>query len=183
MFKNPFKWFGIKTNQKQSKRQLPPGFNDNVLALDSGHKVTGKLKIKLLDSNGKLKEEFIVNNLVVTKGKEFIAACMEAAGPTNGLMSHMAMGIGTTAAIIGDEDLENYNGGARVALDSIIVALAVITYSTTFGPGVNTGALTEAGIFNDPSIATGEMLCRTVFPVVNKAAGDTMIINWNITIA
>jgi len=50
----------------------------------------------------------------------------------------------------------------------------------TFGAGVGTGAVTEAGIFNASS--AGTMLCRTTFSVINKAAADTLGITWTVTV-
>jgi hypothetical protein len=44
----------------------------------------------------------------------------------------------------------------------------------TFGPGVDTGAITEAGLFSASS--SGTMFARQVFSVVNKGAGDTFIL-------
>jgi hypothetical protein len=41
--------------------------------------------------------------------------------------------------------------------------------------------VTEAGVFN--AATGGDMLCRTVFDVVNKAADDTMAITWTVTLA
>lgn len=52
---------------------------------------------------------------------------------------------------------------------------------STFNPGEGTGAVTEAGVFNAATAA--DMLCRTVFAVVNKAATDTMVITWTITLS
>jgi hypothetical protein len=66
-------------------------------------------------------------------------------------------------------------------LTSDTVAGAVVTYVATFGPGVGTGAIVEAGIFNAAS--SGTMLCRTVFSVVNKGADDAMTITWQITVS
>jgi hypothetical protein len=40
--------------------------------------------------------------------------------------------------------------------------------------------VTEAGIFN--ALTGGDMLCRTVFPVVNKGADDTMSVTWTVTL-
>jgi hypothetical protein len=68
-----------------------------------------------------------------------------------------------------------------VALDSTGVSNNIVTYTATFPAGTGTGALTEAGVFNDSS--AGDMLCRTTFSVVNKAAADSMIITWAITIS
>ena len=69
----------------------------------------------------------------------------------------------------------------RVALDSTTRATNTITYVATFPAGTGTGAITEAGILN--AGATGNMLCRTVFGVVTKASGDTVVITWNVTVA
>ena len=52
---------------------------------------------------------------------------------------------------------------------------------TSFIAVVSTGAITEAGIFN--ALTAGTMLCRTTFPVVNKAAGDSIVITWVVTIS
>jgi len=55
------------------------------------------------------------------------------------------------------------------------------TYVATFGAGTGTGAVTEAGLFNAAS--GGTMLCRTVFPVVNKQSGDSMTVSWVVTVS
>ena len=55
-------------------------------------KLTGKLVISL---NGEVVQ--IVNNLVVTAGKEWIASRMQ--GVTKSVMTHMGIGTGTTAAL------------------------------------------------------------------------------------
>ena len=96
-------------------------------------------------------------------------------------MTHMAVGTGSTAAVIGDTTLGTEIAASRVALTSTVASTNTIVYVATFGSGVGTGAVTEAGIFNASS--AGTMLCRTVFSVVNKAAGDTMNITWTITIS
>ena len=137
--------------------------------------VTGTPRIVLTDKNGNVKQDFSVPNLVVTTGKTFIAARMVGT-PT--AMSHMALGTGTTAAAVGDTTLQTEI--ARVSLSSSSATGAVATYVASFPAGTGTGAITEAGILNAGS--SGPMLCRTVFPVVNKGADDTMSITWTITI-
>jgi hypothetical protein len=141
-----------------------------------GLKITGNLEIKLLDKNGDVKDSRIVKNLVVTAGKEFIAARMVGT-PT--VMSHMAIGSDNTAADVGDTALGSELG--RVALASSTSTGAVVTHTATFGAGVGTGAVVEAGIFNASS--GGTMQCRSVFPVVNKGADDGMSITWTITVS
>jgi hypothetical protein len=140
--------------------------------INDGLKLTGKLKIAL---NGETVQE--VNNLVVTDGKEYVASRMKDATAT--AMSHMAIGSGSTAAAAGDSALGNQLG--RVALTSTAVSGAVVTYTATFAAGTGTGAVTEAGILNASS--SGDLLCRTVFSVVNKGASDSMTITWTVTVS
>ena len=98
---------------------------------------------------------------------------------TYGAMSHMAVGSSTTAAAANQTDLITLIG-SRVALTSTTPSASNIVYAASFGAGVSTGAITEAGIFNAASGIS--MLCRTVFAVVNKGAGDSMNITWTITL-
>ena len=140
--------------------------------LNDGLKLTGKLKIAL---NGETVQE--VNNLVVTDGKEYVASRMKDATAT--AMSHMAIGSGSTAAAAGNSSLGTELG--RVALTSTTVSGAVVTYTATFAAGTGTGAVTEAGILNASS--SGDLLCRTVFSVVNKGASDSMTITWTVTVS
>lgn len=141
-------------------------------------KLSGKLKIVLTGEDGKIKEEREVNNLVVTAGLTYIASRMAAATAT--AMSHMAVGTGTTAVAAGQTDLVTI-AGSRVALTSTTPGTTNIVYVASFGAGVSTGALTEAGIFN--ASTAGTMLCRTVFSVVNKGASDTMTVTWTVSLA
>ena len=143
--------------------------NDNI-------KVTGQLGIVVTDEHGQIKEQRVHKNLVVTAGKAWIAARMKATGaPAE--MTHMAVGTSATAAA--DANTALGTESARVAMSSE-VAGAVVTYTASFPAGTGTAALTEAGIFNASS--EGTMLCRTVFPVVNKGASDSLAITWQVTV-
>ena len=102
---------------------------------------------------------------------------------TKGAMSHMALGSGTTAAAASQTDLVGLLG-SREALDSTSISGSnneKVVYVASFEAGDATGAVTEAGIFN--AATSGDMLCRTVFSVVNKAADDTMSVTWTITLS
>ena len=139
-------------------------------------KMTGELKITVTNPEGNVTHETVVPNLVVTDGKEYIASRMKDATAT--AMSHMAIGTGTTAAAAGDTALGSQAG--IVALTSTTVTNNSVAYVATFGAGTGTGAITEAGIFNASS--SGDMLCRTVFSVINKGAADTLGITWTVTV-
>lgn len=143
--------------------------------------LSGHLTIVLTDAGGNVKDQRDVKNLVVNTGLAYITGRMLGTSP--GVMSHMALGAGTTAASAGDTDLQSLLG-SRKALDSSTQSGSnneSIIYVTTFDPGEATGAVTEAGIFNAAS--SGTMLCRTVFPVVNKQAGDTLQITWSVILS
>lgn len=141
-------------------------------------KLRGDLTIVLRDKDGNIKESRQETNLVVSAGLNFICDRME--GVTEGVMSHMGVGSGTTAAAAGDTDLQTVIG-SRKALDSTTVSGATITYVASYDAGENTGTITEAGIFN--ASTAGTMLCRTVFGAVTKAAADTLQITWTITLS
>ena len=144
--------------------------------LNDSIKVTGELRITVTNPEGNIKQEVVVPNLVVTTGKNFIASRM--AGTSSNVMSHMAIGSGTTAAAVGDTTLETELG--RVSLTSATVTSNSVAYVATFPAGTGTGAVTEAGILNASS--SGTLLCRTVFSVINKGAADTLGITWTVTV-
>ena len=146
--------------------------------IDDTLKLTGELTLRLTRVDGSVETRHIPN-LVVTRGKE-VAADRQLVVPTHAAMSHMAVGTGGAAPAVTDTMLMFEVPGSRVPCDSIDIAGTKLTYSKVFGPGVGTGALIEAGIFNDP--VAGDMLARTVFPVVNKGPDDNMVITWNVTV-
>lgn len=140
-------------------------------------KATGSLRVVVTGPDGQVKSEVDLKNLVVTVGKNFVASRM--VGTASNIMSHMAIGSGTTAAAAGDTALGSELG--RVALGSGTASTNVVTYTATFPAGTGTGAVTEAGILNAAS--AGTLLCRTVFSVINKGASDAMSVTWTVTIS
>lgn len=143
--------------------------------------LSGRLTIVLKDAEGNVKDSREIKNLVVNSGLAYITSRM--LGTSTNVMSHMALGSGTTAASAGDTDLGSLLG-SRKALTSSTQSGSnneSIIYVATFDPGEGTGAVTEAGIFN--AVSSGVMLCRTVFPVVNKQAADTLQITWTVTLS
>lgn len=147
------------------------------MKLQENLNATGHLTINVFDRTGNLKSSTKVPNLVVTVGKNYIASRM--VGVASDIMSHMAIGTGTTSPSVGQTTLSTENG--RVTLDSFTASTNTVTSTATFPPGTGTGAVTEAAILNAGS--AGTMLCRTTFPVVNKAAGDSIAITWVVTVS
>ena len=146
-------------------------------------KASGLVFFVLKDENGNIKQQQ-ESNLIVTTGLAFIAQSMlKTTVNTPATMTHMAVGTGTVAANTTNTALGTES--TRVALTSSTNVTTTVTndsvqYVATFSPGT-TAALTEAGVFNAAS--AGTMLCRTVFPVINKGALDTLTITWKVTLA
>ena len=143
-------------------------------------KATGLVQFVHKNALGEVLGQFEVPNLVVTTGKNYIAGKMVAeASDVPVHMSHMGIGTGVASPADADTALGTQTG--RVLLSGNSVTNNAITYTATFPAGTGTGAITEAGIFNASS--GGTMLCRTTFPVVNKAAGDTIAVTWVVTVS
>jgi hypothetical protein len=144
-----------------------------------GVQAKGQVTICLKGPDGAVKEKECVDNLVVTVGRQHIADQMADQGAA--AMSHMAIGTGTTAADATDTALETEID--RNALTSKSQGTGTdankVTYVADWAAGDGTGAITEAGVFN--SASARDMLCRSVFAVKNKAAGDTLTLTWILT--
>jgi hypothetical protein len=144
--------------------------------LKDNMKASGRLAIVVKDADGNVKDTREVENLVVGAGLDFIASRMN--GTSDGVMSHMAIGTGTTAAANGDTDLGTVVG-SRVSLTSATVTDNAIVYVGDFSS--TSGAITEAGVFN--ASTGGTMLCRTVFSALNITSSDSLSITWTVTIS
>ena len=142
-----------------------------------GLKAKGTLDIVVRGPDGNIKDEKKVENLIVDTGLDYIASRMS--GTSESVMSHMAVGTGSTAAAASDTTLGTELD--RNALTSTTVTDNAVAYVCSWAAGDGTGSLTEAGIFNAAS--AGTMLCRTVFGTVTKAADDSITITWTITVS
>lgn len=140
----------------------------------------GKVEIVLKDSDGNIKDQETIDNLIVTVGKVHVAD--QLAEQSQAAMSHMAIGTGSVAPVVGNTSLGTEL--SRKTFDSKTQGIAPnnnqIIFETTWGTGEGVGAITEAGIFNASS--GGTMLNRATFAVKNKASDDVLFITWTVTI-
>lgn len=140
-------------------------------------KATGRIKFDLYDASGVLQETREINNVVVTVGKNFLANWLTSATQVDYFMRYIGLGTGVTAASSSDTalqtELTSRVAGTLSALSNVWQNVA------SFGPGVNTGAITESGIFSASS--GGTLFARQTFPVINKAAGATLQVTWQVT--
>jgi len=152
----------------------------------SGVELDGSLSVVTRDASGKVTNEIYVPNLVVVVGKQYIASRM--IDNSAAVMEFMALGTDdslssddTVTALQAEVALSGYSR-VQASVNQVGTDSNQVEYVATFAPG-NPGsdaALVEAGIFD--ATTSGNMLCRTTFPIVTKQAGDTITITWTITI-
>lgn len=139
-----------------------------------------KVQVQLFGPDGKLKDESIVTNVVTNVGDAWVAN--QLSGAAADLMSHMAIGDDNDPAPAVTDTTLNHELD-RHALTSTTQGAGAddndIIYVGDYAAGHGTGALVEAGLFNDDT--AGTMLCRTIYPVKNKGALDTLKITWTFT--
>ncbi len=147
------------------------------------HEQSNCLGVVRFIRNGVVEEEL---NLITEDGRLWIAErCAGIAGATP--ITHVAVGTGTAAAADAQTSLVTEIHRAALAgsascslvLDTTLHATrksGSVKYSAAFVEGVATGAWTEAALFT--AAVGGRMPSRLTFPVKNKAADDTFIIEW-----
>jgi len=116
--------------------------------LKDSFKLTGKLLIQKFNENKELVYSTEVPNLVVTSGKEFIASRIVDSS-TFDPMNYMAIGDDAQVGALAQTTL--INELSRVTATSAIASGSNVTFTATFGAGVATGSIVEAGVFNKSS--------------------------------
>jgi hypothetical protein len=144
-------------------------------------KIKGSVRKQLFAEDGSLKYDHTDSNLVVTSGKNYLAAWLAAASQPGEFMSYVGLGTSSTAPAVGQTALVSEFSGGGYSRQVGVLTSSTNTWQnvSTFGPGNGTGAVTEAGLFNISS--SGTMFARQVFSAVNKGAGDTLILTWQVT--
>lgn len=151
------------------------------MEIKNRQKVRENIKYRMWGPDGKLKYEHVTVTNTLTELHDCLVAD-RLSGGSDTLITHGKLGTGTgqTSA---STDLATPVGGARTAIDSLTQgsggddndAIVVVT----FGAGVDTGSITEAGLFNH--LDTAAMQCYDDSIDVVKGADDTLEITWTIT--
>lgn len=145
-------------------------------------RLQGHMVAELFDKHGNKKQHLEASNLVTVLGHK-MAADQILASPTIAKPGWMEVGTGS-GQDANDSILDSYISGSRTALDSKTRgANAIVTMVCTFGAGVGTGAITEAGIFNVATENTTDLICYADFSVINKGASDSLVMTWTLTFA
>ena len=142
----------------------------------------GHVHIKLQDEHGNIIKEEEGDNLIVTTGKAFVASALITA--PSAYMTRVAIGTSSSATSVGQTDLQGTELARVVATTSNPTSVTTLL-SASFGAGVGTGTIEEAGIFNATAAgpASGTMFSRYLTGTYVKGASDTLTISWTITVS
>jgi hypothetical protein len=142
--------------------------------------VRGVLTITRSDRHGKVLETYTTTNLLVNTGAQFIVS--KLLGTSSTLITHMQVGSGTTAPVVTNTNLQTPVGVREPVIavpSTFLVSGDSAQFTATFGSNFP-GAISEAGLFT--AVTGGSMICRTVFPVINKGQEDVLTIVWVLTV-
>jgi hypothetical protein len=142
--------------------------------------VQGSVTFELRSSDGSVKASGEQKNLVMSAGKHFFVKKISDHDDVIGIkVAQIGVGTGSEAPTLNDVDLENKISNVPIAFRS--VENNIMTFTTTFGPGVATGTIREVGLYNDASPVV--LLCRMVLnnPFV-KTDTDFLTLSWRIQI-
>ena len=138
--------------------------------------ITGVMHARLISPNGVCKQ-IVSKNIILNSGFDFIAAAIgSSTRPAH--MNIIAVGTGTTSQLATDTTLESQLA-QQEAEYSHTPNTKNFRIATNFGPGVATGAITEAGVKN----AADVFIDRTTFEVINKGELDSLELDFTFTMA
>jgi len=158
----------------------------SVPSFDDRSTVTGHVILQVFDTNtGELKYKVENHNLVVDVGLDEMAqATFGVGGSGSTVFDFINIGTGTTAPTATDTVIET-SACARIQdvapdVNSGTSGETSVSVISSFDGGTCAGAITEAGIFN--LITGGQLLARSTFGSVTISSGDTLNVNYTITI-
>lgn len=155
----------------------------------------GEVTLECFDEDGNLRWSETRKNLITDVGDNYYAqrgiAGVNPAAPADATkVTCMKLGTGSTAVAKNGAGagLVTYLSGTNVAFDATYPSRSnnVVTYRTTFGPGVGThAALAEIVIAvtnADSTSAAADCVARALIsPTRNKTSSDTLVATWTHT--
>jgi len=144
--------------------------------------LTSELKVKVIHANGDVTNYGVVSyRLVTTAFVEYMVDQMIAEDSAWGDFKFHDSGVGTTAAAVGDTDIETTDGETRATGTQLEGASGEIYKSVGTISYTSTKAITEHILAN---IATaGICLDRHVFSAINVDNGDSIQFTYELTVS
>jgi len=162
-----------------------------MVSIMSEIKIFGRLRARVFDKEGNLKEDTgWSNNLVVDQGDALIADHMSATD-ARAMISYLEVGTSNTAPSKADTGVIAVTGIPEI-LDTGYPKLKgtwgltddnVVQYRASFEAGdLNATGIIEAALINSATHAAGDCMARGLFSTaVNVTTSDTLQVDWEIT--
>lgn len=142
-------------------------------------KLKGHLIATLKKADGKT-ETIEKDNIILNVGFDYICDAIGKSSSRPNVMSHIAVGTGTTTATASQTALVSELTRKAVTY-SHTANTKIMTFTAKFEAGQATGAITEAGLVNATS--GGTFLDRLTFDVINKGVNDDLTMTFQFTFA
>lgn len=140
----------------------------------------GELRVTLIKADGRRVDYGLVSAKVVTTAfVNFMVDQLQAETSVWGDFKYHDSGVGTTAAVIGDTDIETTDGESRVAGTQVEGASANIYKSVGTITYTSSLAITEQGLFSASTGAT--LMDRHVFTAINVVNTDSIEFTYELT--
>lgn len=141
----------------------------------------GKLEATLFKRDGSIIRYGVVSYRVVTTAfVNFVVDQLQTETSVFGDFKYHDAGVGTTAAAVGDTAIETTDGESRATgsqtegAANVYQSVGTISYTTS-------KAVTEHGLFNDPT--AGTLLDRHTFSAINVVSGDSIQFTYSLTVS
>jgi len=143
--------------------------------------IYGTLRIRTFGADGRVVDYGLVGCRVVTTAfVNFVVDQLQTETSVFGDFLYHDSGVGTTAADVGDTDIETTDAESRAsgsqtegASANIYKSVGTIAYTSTL-------AITEHGLFNASTGVT--LMDRTVFSVINVEDGSSIEFSYELTL-
>lgn len=148
-------------------------------------RLRGSLRIALRDPDGKIVEERIVHNVVVTQGRSWVLGQLETVNQqTAQAIGWMGIGTSTTAPATGDTLLGSEV--TRVAIGTWVTSTLTANppnwqAQASFATNVGNTTLGEVGLFNTSSANASTLLAHATFTSFSKTTSNTLTVTYTIS--
>jgi hypothetical protein len=145
----------------------------------------GSLRIALRDLEGKILQERIINNLVVTQGRSWVLGQLQSVNiQTAQVIGWLAIGTASAAPTTADTLLGSEV--TRVAIGTWVTSTLTTNppnwqAQASFASNVGNTTLAEVGLFNVSTANTITMLGHATFTSFSKTTSNTLTISYTVS--
>jgi hypothetical protein len=148
-------------------------------------KLRGSLRIALRDLEGKILQERLIENTVVTQGRSWVLGQLETVNQvTAQAIGFLAIGTSTTSPATSDTLLGSEI--TRVAVGTWVTSTLTANppswqAQASFASNVANTTLGECGLFNTSAANAATMLAHATFTSFSKTTSNTLTISYTIS--